>query len=203
MTSKLIIQELATPDKAAVRQLLLDGYKQYENEFTDKEAWHDYVENIKHSIDNPNIDRILVAKQAEKVVGTLQLFKNADVAYGRPELDIHSPIVRLLAVHPEARGQGVAQALLRESLLYAYHQGAAHLYLHSGDIMKKAIQLYEWIGFKRDVAKEFFNRDVHVKCFRYDLTERNDWLESDIAREAPHRNTPPPAPVSGIVPGGI
>ncbi len=203
MTSQLKIQELTASDKEALRQLLLEGYKQYEQELTDEEAWLDYVENIKSSIDNPNIDRILVAKQDGKVIGTLQLFKNADAAYGRPELDIHAPIVRLLAVHPEARGQGVAKALLRESLIYARGQGAAHLYLHSSDIMQKAIQLYEWLGFKRDLAKEFFNRDVHVKCFRYDLAERNDWLEPDITREAPHRNSPSSAPISGIVPRGI
>lgn len=199
----LKIEQLIESDKEFVRRLLLESYQQYEKEFTDKEAWRKYIEQISRSVDNPNIDCILVAKQKEEPVGTLQLFKNAEAAYERPELDIQAPIVRLLAVHPKARGQGVAKALLKESLLYARSQGAAHLYLHSGDIMQKAIQLYEWLGFKRDHSKEFFNRDVHVKCFRYDLTERSEWLEPDDVRKRSYRDTPPSSPISGIITGGI
>lgn len=199
----LQIERLIETDKETVRRLLIESYQQYEKEFTNKEAWKDYIEHISRSIDNPNIDRILVAKQKEKPVGTLQLFQNAEAAYGRPELDIHAPIVRLLAVHPKARGQGAAKALLKESLLYAKSLGADHLYLHSGDIMQKAIQLYEWLGFKRDFSKEFCNGDVHVKCFRYDLTERSEWLEPEHTRKRSYPSTPPSSSISGIVTGGI
>lgn len=169
MTNRIIIEDLLQIDKEAVRQLLLDSYKQYEEGSEGEQGWADYMETIRTSVDNKEIDRILVAKANEDIVGTLQLFDSSVTAYGRADLQINAPIVRLLAVHPKARGQGVAQALLRESLIYAQEKGAPSLYLHSSDAMEKAIRLYEWLGFERDVSKEFHNRNIHVKCFRYDL----------------------------------
>lgn len=178
MSSLLSIDELQEQDKETVRQLLIDSYKQYGEHYSNPENWLEYLENIQSSVDNPEIDRILVAKSGQSVLGSLQLFETSEKAYGKPELEIVSPIVRLLAVHPEARGRGVAQALLKESLEYAKAKGADFLYLHSGDIMHKAIQLYEWLGFKRDVSKEFFNNDVLVKCYRFDLREKGGFYES-------------------------
>ncbi len=169
--NEIVIEDLLKEDKEIVRKLLIDSYKQYEQGFYSPEAWNDYIEQIKLSVDNPNIDRILVAKSNRKIIGTLQIFHSSGEAYNRPELNISSPIVRLLAVQPEARGKGVAQLLLKTSLEYAKSKGAGSLYLHSSDLMQKAIDLYQWLGFKRDESKEFYNRDVLVKCFRFDIKE--------------------------------
>ncbi len=68
-------------------------------------------------------------------------FRSSEKAYQRPELQIYFPIIRLLAVHPEARGRGVAQELLKASVHYAKSKGQPTLYLHSGDRMHKAIRL--------------------------------------------------------------
>lgn len=178
MSSILLIDELQEQDKETVRQLLIDSYNQYGEHYPNPESWLEYLENIRSSVDNPEIDRILVAKSGPFVLGSLQLFETSEKAYGKPELEIFSPIVRLLAVHPAARGHGVAQALLKESLQYAKAKGADYLYLHSGEIMHKAIRLYEWLGFKRDTSKEFFNKDVLVKCYRFDLHEEGGFHES-------------------------
>ena len=118
------------------------------------------------------MDKILIAKSDDKILGTLQLFLSSEKAYQRPELQIFSPIIRLLAVHPEARGRGIAQELLKMSLQYAKSKRAKELYLHSGDKMQTAISLYEWFGFKRDQTKEFYHNENLVKCYRYDLEER-------------------------------
>jgi GNAT superfamily N-acetyltransferase len=169
MIKQIIIDEIKEEEKEKVRHLLVESYQQYAHTYTNQESWKEYLVNIKASVDNPDVDKILVAKSGQQILGTLQLFESSEKAYQRPELYIFSPIIRLLAVHPTARGRGVAQELLKAGADYAKSKGATQLYLHSGDRMAKAIRLYEWLGFKRDQSKEFMNNDILVKCFRLDL----------------------------------
>lgn len=169
LAEQIVVSELAEEDKEEVRRILVESYLEYETEYTDPQVWKDYLEEIKASVDNPKVDKILVAKSGKEVLGSLQLFRSSEQAYGIPELDIQAPIVRLLGVHPKARGRGVAQELLKASIAYAKELGAKSLYLHSSDKMHKAIRLYEWLGFKRDQTKEFQKSDYLVKCFRLDL----------------------------------
>lgn len=203
MNQKLSIHILEEHDRENVRHLLIQSYRQYEKEFTSPESWQAYLEHITDSVDNVQIDRILVAKTGQYVIGSLQLFKNSESAYGRPELEISSPIVRLLAVHPDARGRGVARALLNESLLYAKSKGADSLYLHSSDVMYKAIQLYEWLGFTRDQSKEFTNQNVLVKCYRYDLNREGEHSETGGTRSTFNFHTTSIAPISRAVERGV
>lgn len=165
----IIVSELQDEDKVIACRVLIESYQQYENEYSDPLIWEEYLANIKTSFDNPDVDKILVARSKKEVLGTLQLFHSSEKAYGKPELEIFSPIVRLLGVHPKARGRGVARALLQSSVKYAREQDSKHLYLHSSDKMHKAIQLYERLGFKRDLSKDFYNHDILVKCYRLDL----------------------------------
>ncbi len=169
MINQIIIDELVEKEKETVRRLLVESYQQYEHEYTSTQVWEEYLANIKSSVDNPDVDKILVAKSDQQILGTLQLFETSEKAYQKPELQIFSPIIRLLAVHPDARGCGVAQELIKASVHYAKSKGSTKLYLHSGDKMHKAIRLYEWLGFKRDQTKEFMNNDILVKCYRLDL----------------------------------
>ncbi|UYY99625.1 GNAT family N-acetyltransferase [Peribacillus frigoritolerans] len=169
MINTIVVDELIEADKETVRRLLIESYQQYEHEYSNPEAWEGYLKNIESSVDNPHVDKVLVAKCNQDILGTLQLFQSSEKAYEKPELGIFSPIIRLLAVHPESRGRGIAQELLKASVNYAKSQGASSLYLHSNDKMHKAIKLYEWFGFKRDRTKEFQNHDILVKCYRLDL----------------------------------
>lgn len=169
VTNSIVVSELLEEDKEVVRQVLIESYQQYAGEYSDPQVWQDYLINIKASVDNPQVDKILVAKNEQEIFGSLQLFTSSEKAYGKPELEISSPIVRLLGVHPKARGLGVAQKLLEASVNYAKDLGYEKLYLHSSDKMHKAIRLYQWLGFKRDHTKEFYNHDILVKCFRLDL----------------------------------
>ncbi|WKB36047.1 GNAT family N-acetyltransferase [Terrilactibacillus sp. S3-3] len=97
------------------------------------------------------------------------MFHSSEKAYERPELGIFSPIIRLLAVHPAARGHGIARELLKASVNDVKKQGFTELYLHTSDKMAKAIRLYERFGFQRDLSKDFQSADIHVKCYRLDI----------------------------------
>lgn len=175
VTNQIIVDEIAEEEIEAVRRLLVESYQQYEHAYTNPQLWDSYLTNIKASVDNPDVKKILVAKSEDHILGTLQLFDSSETAYQKPDLEIFSPIIRLLAVHPQARGRGVAQALIKASVQFAKSQGADQLYLHSSDKMQQAIRLYEWLGFKRDETKEFRNNDILVKCFRLDLKKGENY----------------------------
>ena len=169
MGEVITIGLLSEEDKEATRNVLVASYKQYKNSYTNIEDYYTYIGEIKKSLDNPNLDRVLVAKSGDEVLGTLQIFLSSEAAYGRPEIEIHAPIVRLLGVHPSVRGKGIARRLLEESIDYAKQLGARSLYLHTTDKMSDAIRLYERLGFQRDLEKEFLKYDFLVKCYRFDI----------------------------------
>lgn len=169
MGSTITIDTLREHEKNQVRHLLVESYSQYQESYANPQDWLDYAANLKASVDNQKVNKILVARDGEVVLGTLQLFTDSEAAYNKPELEISSPIIRMLAVSPEARGKGIAQALLKESINYAREKGANHIYLHTSDKMASAVRLYEWLGFKRDTSKEFNKLNFIVKCYRYDL----------------------------------
>lgn len=167
--AQIVIEHLRQEDYPAYLEVLVDSYAQYEKDYKDPAHWAQYLQDIRSSVGNPNAETILVAKREQEIVGGLQLFTNGEKAYGLPELGIESTIVRLLAVHPKGRGQGVAKKLLQESFAFARKRQDQSLYLHSGDIMQVAINLYLSLGFVRDESKEFYKGDILVKSFRYDL----------------------------------
>lgn len=169
MIMQIEIEDLLEEDKEAVRQLLVKSYAEYESNYQDPAVWQSYLNDIQSAVDNPTVDRVFVAKHDSKIVGSVQLFQSAEQAYKGWDLQIPSPIIRFLAVDPNARGLGVAQELVKGGIQYARDLDASSIYLHTSDAMKKAIQLYEWIGFKRDQTQEFMKGDALIKCYRFDL----------------------------------
>ena len=67
---------------------------------------------------------------------------------------------RALAVHPDARGHGVARALLAANERLARESGAPVFAFHTASFMTDAIALYDRLGFRR--APEFdFDMAAH------------------------------------------
>lgn len=97
----------------------------------------------------------IVAERDGTVLGSVLLFPPATDAYGGLARPGEVPEVRLLAVAPEARGQGVAQLLMGECVRRARRAGAAALGLHTSASMRAAIRLYERMGFVRAPEHDF------------------------------------------------
>ncbi|WP_269919529.1 GNAT family N-acetyltransferase [Caldifermentibacillus hisashii] len=170
VVSEIVIENLKEEDKTRYAEVLVESYSQYEKDYTSKETWENYKAEIRDSVNNPNAETILVAKKGNEILGGLQLFIGSEKAYNLPELNINSTIVRLLGVHPNGRGHGIAKKLLNESFKFARLRGDEYLYLHSTDIMNVAIQLYLKLGFVRDETKDFDVNGILVKSFKYKLS---------------------------------
>jgi len=57
--------------------------------------------------------------------------------------------IRMVGVHPEAGGKGIAQALTRLCIDKAIETGEKTISLHSADVMYAARHIYEKLGFKK------------------------------------------------------
>ncbi len=164
------VRQAEAGDRQAIEAVLLSAYGEYEQQLP-PQRWLEYKTSILHAIDEATTSERLVAVQGGNVVGSVFLFDSSETAYGQPELGIDSPIIRLLAVAPEARGAGVAKELIRASAKFASERGAATLHLHTSDMMSAAVRLYERLGFERAYDKEFMNGDILVKSYRLHLAQ--------------------------------
>ena len=78
--------------------------------------------------------------------------------------------IRLLGVSPNARGLGIGQALMKESLRRARADGARTMGLHTTALMDVARAMYLRLGFKRVPAHDFHPApDFTVEAFQLDL----------------------------------
>lgn len=166
----VVIRGAELTDHEATREVLLDAYGQYELELPEP-AWKQYKESILAAVDGAATKARLVAVLNGEVVGSVFLFDSSEAAYGLPDLNIHSPIIRLLAVSKKARGYGVATELIRASAKLARDWGAATLHLHTSDMMDSAVRLYERLGFERAFDKDLKNGETLVKSYRLLLNE--------------------------------
>ena len=90
---------------------------------------------------------VWLALRGTQPVGTLS-------ALSRPE-GLH---LRSMAVHPTARGQGVARALLDVAERFARAQGHARIFLRTTPFLQAAFRLYARAGF---ALCESARRDLH------------------------------------------
>ena len=83
--------------------------------------------------------------------------------------------LRLLAVPPDQRGQGIGAALVRECIERARRSGAKILALHTTDMMRTAMRMYERLGFARAPELDFKPAaDLTVKGYQLDLAVKTD-----------------------------
>jgi len=77
--------------------------------------------------------------------------------------------IRLLAVTPECRGQGIGKALTQFCIEQARELGKAKVILHSTKAMATAWTMYERMGFERLAEIDFKQGNLDVFGFRLNL----------------------------------
>ncbi|MFF2908885.1 GNAT family N-acetyltransferase [Paenibacillus sp. NPDC057934] len=164
------VREATAQDREAIAELMLEAYSQYATVMPEL-SWKEYSNSIRESAYGDRPEARIIAEIDGQIVGSVLLFLSSEAAYGKPELGIDSPIIRLLAVSPNARGRGIATLLIQESIRRSLELGASTLNLHTSDMMASAIQLYEKLGFQRAYETDIDNGDHLVKGFRLDFDQ--------------------------------
>ncbi|EDL66380.1 GNAT family N-acetyltransferase [Bacillus sp. SG-1] len=119
----------------------------------------------------PGVD-LLAAEIDGNIVGSVALFPARTDAYEGCVDELDYPETRVLAVAPEARGKGVAAALIKESIKRAKAKGFNFIGLHTGEFMHEAISLYERFGFKRLPQYDFEPADDGIIVKLFDLQSK-------------------------------
>ena len=155
MSSARPIIRTATPaDRGTIARLTLAAYREYATIMAPA-AWSALDGAVRASlVDDTGVTR-LVAEVDGTIVGSAALYAPDSAAYGDLAAIAPWPEVRLVAVDPEARGRGVARALVDECIRRARASGATALGLHSSHSMRTALHLYARMGFVRDPERDF------------------------------------------------
>jgi ribosomal protein S18 acetylase RimI-like enzyme len=121
----------------------------------DPTSWAELDGAVRAALASNAPSECIVAEDHGILIGSVMLYPpNAD-AYGDLARAGDWPEVRLVAVSPEARGRGVARALMEECIRRARSAGATSLGLHTSRSMRTAMALYTRMGFERDPLTDF------------------------------------------------
>lgn len=153
--NELRIRDGHPNDRRAIEAVTLAAYEQYAALMP--EHWEAYRDNILATLADVRPAEQLVAEEDGTIVGTVLLYP-VGIVIASPEGAPAAPPwpeVRLLAVAPTARGQGIGAALMHECIRRARRSGAMGLALHTADVMEAAIRLYERLGFERAAELDF------------------------------------------------
>ncbi|WP_421378328.1 GNAT family N-acetyltransferase [Bacillus salacetis] len=163
----ITIREARKEELSEIRKQRIEAYKDHIPTIP-KAHWEALKKAISSEADQQQGVDLLVAKIEDRIVGSVALFPAKTDAYEGFIDELDYPEIRVLAVAPEARGKGVAAALIKECIRRAKDKGYDFIGLHTGDFMNDAIALYERFGFERLPQYDFepANDGIIVKAFR-------------------------------------
>jgi GNAT superfamily N-acetyltransferase len=166
--TELHIRDARAEDQAAIRDVTISAYQEYAPIM--QARWELYRNSILGTLADVKPAEQIVAEQAGAIVGTVLLFP-AGTAFEAPSgesISLPSPEIRLLAVAPAVRGQGVGAALVRECMQRARESGSAAITLHTTNMMAVAMSMYERMGFVRATELDFEPAPgFTIKGYRY------------------------------------
>jgi GNAT superfamily N-acetyltransferase len=170
--NNLRLRDAREADRDAVQSVTLSAYEQYASQMNG--MWEFYRANTLSTLADVKPAEQVVAETKDGIVGTVLLYP-AGTGFRGPDgmpVTLALPEIRLLAVTPSARGQGIATALMRECVRRARQSGAVAITLHTTDMMNIAMRMYERMAFVHVPALDLIPAPGRVfKGFRLDLNE--------------------------------
>lgn len=169
------IRDARDDEREVMQSVTVAAYEEYAAVMS-KPFWEEYRQHILMTLGKVESAERVVAEREGIVIGSVLLYPSIAGIYPAPiRVDTDWPEVRLLAVAPEARGQGVGTALMDECEQRARSAGATILGLHTADMMQAAMRMYERRGFIRVPELDFYpGEGIHVKGYRRSLINHTD-----------------------------
>ncbi|HTJ22445.1 MAG TPA: GNAT family N-acetyltransferase [Gemmatimonadaceae bacterium] len=149
-----VVRDARPEERAAVRELTLRAYAEFET-IMDANSWAELDGAVRSALDADVPSECIVAAEGTTLIGTVTLYPPHIDAYGDGTRVVGYPEVRLVAVAPDARGRGVARALMEECIRRARASGATALGLHTSRSLGAAMALYASMGFERTPDTDF------------------------------------------------
>jgi ribosomal protein S18 acetylase RimI-like enzyme len=170
MTSSTRLRDARPAELAAIRDLTIDAYRQYES-LMDPAAWAGLRNAIERTFEPDAAPAARIVAEADgTLLGSVMLYPPGADPYGGALGPHPRPEVSLLAVAPDARGRGIGLALMEECTRRAAAQGALVIGIHTSRRMKVAIEMYRRMGFRRAPDFDFRAEGAElVEAFTLDL----------------------------------
>ena len=162
------VRDAGVEDLDQVSLLIRDAYQEYQANFS-PEVWEGYARDIMDVRSRLDTSELIVAENSGRLVGAVTFYPNTS-----PSDQGGWPAgwtgIRLLAVHPDARGMDIGRALMDECLRRSRLLSATALGLHTTELMGIARGMYERMGFVRVPEYDFqAGPEVVVLGYRLDL----------------------------------
>ncbi|WP_203340769.1 GNAT family N-acetyltransferase [Planococcus beijingensis] len=166
----MLIREAKKNEFYILKEQRLISYHPYEEELS-PEHWAMLKANLASTNDQQAGAEVFVAEINGHIAGSVVLFPAESKAYEWDSKTIEYPEIRLLAVSPDFRSQGVGKALVEHCIDICKIRKQKFVGLHTGSFMKNAIALYEKMGFERIASLDIMPLDdgIVVKAFRLDI----------------------------------
>jgi GNAT superfamily N-acetyltransferase len=169
----LKIREALDIEGEFIREQRLKAYEEHAKNISE-EHWDALRTTISSDVVGQMDAELLVAELDGEVVGSVAMFPVKSDAYEGWVDALDYPEIRLLAVRPEARGKGIAEALIKECIQRTYAKGFRFIGLHTADFMASAVRLYKRLGFERVPKFDFQPLDdgIIVKAYRLSIEQK-------------------------------
>ncbi|MEO8624128.1 MAG: GNAT family N-acetyltransferase [bacterium] len=148
----IVVRDARVHEHDVISALTVNAYAEYATIMTPL-AWAPLERAVVAALASSEMMQRIVADRDGEIVGSVFLFPAASDVYGDVADRSHCPVLRLLAVTPDARRLGVGKLLVDECVRRARLLGASELGLHTSVSMQGAVRLYQRMGFVR--APEF------------------------------------------------
>lgn len=167
MSTAFTIRDARAGERAAIAELTRGVYNAYA-EIMAPSAWEGLRQAMEGALASADPAERIVAEQGGQLVGSVMLFPPAAGGAGGGRMVW--PELRMLAVAPAARGQGIGRALVAACIERARRLGYPALGLYSSQSMQTAIALYGRMGFVPAPEYNFQPPGAElIQAFRYDL----------------------------------
>lgn len=159
----LTIRDALTTDFDDIALLSVDAYREY-SEWLSSEDWDKMKMNLSNVSKVPNQAKLIVALQDHELVGSVTYYYPGTSTNRLFQPEWAS--LRMLAVSPKYRGQGIGRRLTEECIQRAKRDQAEVIGLHTSELMVTARRMYEKLGFQQDTE---LPHNFGIRYWRYVL----------------------------------
>ena len=173
MPQHFSIREIRQAEYAALGQILVSAYSQLDGFLTpeDQPAYYDLLANVGQLTEREDATVLVAISPEGQVMGGCAYF--SVMANYNPlspaQKETNSSGIRLLAIDPKFRRQGLGKALTQECIRLARENGHAQVILHTTQAMQNAWKMYTSMGFQRAPHFDFIDMEMTIYGFQYAL----------------------------------
>jgi GNAT superfamily N-acetyltransferase len=164
------IRNAAPHEFMEIGKLMVEVYSRLEGfpKASEQPNYYKMLANVGDLTNKPETALLVAISADDRIAGAVVYF--GDMQYygsgGSATREQNAAGFRLLAVDPNARGQGVGKLLTQACISKARDKKLGQLIIHTTMAMQTAWKMYESMGFKRSEDLDFMQGELAVFGFR-------------------------------------